>query len=307
MANVRAALARGRTACLDHMAACETAGLQWTEEPITEILLSRVYPQIRSATFTRREEAEVGADWLWWWVAPSGESFGMIVQAKRLYPGKAKWRFNFDYNSSKQRRTLFEAAESLGVVPIYSLYLGTQRYRAPADCEAESHNAENCKNCAKLTVSLMPALLAENHLVVDATSTYERSVALEAAFDHAENKSAWLGLINADLTDDLRAFLTTPQEDVRAIARSLVDRVLHVRHGQFSAPVKERIHTEQLGRVFADVPGDRGHFGTPYMPLMLQGLVYSPPDYVLSMMTGETLGEPPADNIAGVVLIELDE
>ncbi|PAY23848.1 hypothetical protein CEY15_06300 [Dietzia natronolimnaea] len=86
------------------MAACEAAGLQWTEEPVTEILLSRTSPRVRFATFTRKQEAKVGADWLWWWVAPSGESFGMIVQAKRLYVDKAKWSFKFNHNSGEQRR-----------------------------------------------------------------------------------------------------------------------------------------------------------------------------------------------------------
>lgn len=60
--DLHSALAAGRTACLSHMNACETAGLQWTEEPVTEILLSRTYPLIRSATFTRQEEGRVGAD-----------------------------------------------------------------------------------------------------------------------------------------------------------------------------------------------------------------------------------------------------
>lgn len=287
------------------MAACESAGLQWMEEPVTEILLSRTSPQVRFVTFTRRQEAKVGADWLWWWVAPSGESFGMLVQAKRLYVDKAKWSFKFNHNSGGQRRALFEAAFALDVAPVYSLYLGTQHYRAAAACGAASHTAEDCENCAMLAVSLMPALLAESHLVVDADSTYGRSVALETAFDNAEKQSAWLGAINADLTDDLRAFLTMPQAGVRAVARSLVDRVLYVRQGQFSRNVEEMIHTERLGSVFAELPGDRGHFGTPYIPLMLRGLVQAPPDYVVSIIAGDTLGEPPADNIAGVVLVQV--
>lgn len=99
--------------------------------------------------------------------------------------------------------------------------------------------------------------------------------------------------------------MTTPQVGVRAIARSLVDRVLIVRGGQFRKNVDEMVRTEQLGRVFPDLPGDRGHFGAPYLPLMLRGLVYSPPDYVLSIIAGDALGEPPADNIAGVALVLL--
>lgn len=117
MTDVRTALATGRAACVDHMAACETSGLPWTEEPVTEILLSRTAPQVRFVTFTRRQEAQVGADWLWWWVAPGGESFGMIVQAKRLYVQKEKWFFKFNHNAGQQRHALFRAAEALNVAP----------------------------------------------------------------------------------------------------------------------------------------------------------------------------------------------
>jgi hypothetical protein len=301
--DVRSALATGRAACLEHMTACEANDLQWSEEPVTEILLSRTAPLVRFATFTRRQEAEVGADWLWWWVAPSGVSFGMLVQAKRLYVDKAKWTFKFDHNAGAQRRALFEAASALDVAPVYSLYLGTQRYRASAPCGVTSHRTDDCETCAKLAVSVMPAMLADVHLVTDAGSTYWRSVALEAAFDNAEQQSAWMGAIDAELTDELRSFLTTPQTGARAIARSLVDRVLAVRALQFSKNVEEMVHTEQLGSVFPDLPGDRGHFGSPYLPTLLRGLVHAPPDYVVSMMMGTELGQAPVDNVAGVALV----
>lgn len=307
MTDIHAALANGRVACLEHMTACETNDLQWSEEPVTEILLSRTAPQVRFATFTRGQEAEVGADWLWWWVAPSGESYGMLVQAKRLYVDKANWRFKFDYKSGDQRRALFEAAQALDVAPVYNLYLGTQSYRASAHCGADSHRAEDCQNCATRAVSVMPAMLAEKRLVTDAESTYERSLALEAAFDNAEEQSAWLGAIDADLTDDLRAFLHTPQAGVRAIARSLVDRVLAVRAGQFTKSIEEMVRVEHLGSVFPDLPGDFGHFGSPYMPTMLRGLVHSPPGYVVSVMAGEKLGEGPAGNVAGVAVFLLGD
>lgn len=287
------------------MAACESANLQWTEEPVTEILLSRTAPEISFATFTRKQENKVGADWLWWWVAPSGEAYGMLVQAKRLYVDGTRWSFKFSHNSGEQRRALFDAALALDVAPAYSLYLGTQRYRGSADCGHVSHEAEDCIECAVLAVSLMPANLAVSHLVTDAYDTYSQSVALEAAFDNAEKQSAWLGAISAELTPDLREFLHTPQSGVRAIARSLVDRVLQVRQGQFSKNVEAAIRTESLGAIFPELPGDRGHFGSPYMPLLLRGLIYAPPDYVVSMIAGHELGDAPAANIAGVVLIQL--
>lgn len=303
MSDVRAALARGRAACLEHMAACEDNGLQWTEEPVTEILLSRTAPQVRFATFTRNQEAEVGADWLWWWVASTGESFGMLVQAKRLYVDGSRWSFKFDHKAGAQRRALFDAARALDVAPVYTLYLGTQRYRAPAPCGAESHALKECDSCVALAVSVMPAIIAEKELIADAGSTYWRCVALETAFNNAETQSAWMGPINADLTDEVRAFLTTPQVGVRAVARSLVDRVLAVRAMQFSKNVEELVRIETLGTVFPDLPGDYGHFGSPYLPTILRGLVHAPPDYVAAMIAGEALGEAPAANVAGVALV----
>jgi hypothetical protein len=304
--DVRGALAAGRDACLEHMAACEAAGLQWTEEPVTEILLSRTAPAVRFATFTRQEEAETGADWLWWWLAPNGECFGMLVQAKRLYVNGSRWDFGFNYKSGLQRRSLFSAAEALDVAPVYSLYLGTQAYRAPAACGSDSHGQEDCPSCAALAVSQMPAILAESALVVHADATYCRSVSLETAFDHAEKQSVWLGGVSAGLTDDVRAFLTEPQFGPRAIARTLVDRVLKVRQGQFELALKGTVRSEHLGRVFPDLPVDRGHFGAPYLPLMLRGLVHAPPDYVVAMIAGHSLGPAPAPNVAGVVLVNAD-
>lgn len=88
-----------------------------------------------SPSFNKREEAKVGADWLWWWVGSGGESFGMLVQAKRLYVTGPRWRFLFDHGHGKQRQALWEAAEALDVTPVYVVYLGTRttarRRRAP--------------------------------------------------------------------------------------------------------------------------------------------------------------------------------
>lgn len=72
-----------------------------------------------------------------------------------------------------------------------------------------------------------------------------------------------------------------------------------------SKGVETVVRTERLGQVFPDLPGDRGHFAQAYMPLMLRGLVHAPPDYVVSMASGDQLASPPADNVAGVVLIRM--
>lgn len=308
MSGIRTALSTGRAACVEHMDSCEQADIVWTEEPVTEIFLSRSGPGVQFANFNKWEEARVGADWLWWWVGPDGESFGMLIQAKRLNVTGSRWRFSFDHNNGKQREALWEAAEALDVTPAYVLYLGTQNYRAPSPCAEKNHTVSDCPHCAVLAVSLMPAVLADSTFVTDSESTYSRSVSLERAIDRAEQQSSWLGGVDAQLTDELRTFLRSPQSGVRAVARALVDRVLKVRAGQLSkGGVAEMVRQERLGPVFRDLPGDRGHFAEPYLPLMLRGLTSVPPDYVVSMIAGMPLGAPPAPNVAGVVLIHVDE
>lgn len=66
------------------MARSEELGLTWAEETVTDILVVAASAHVKVVPFTRKQEGDVvGADWLWWWVGQD-ESFGMLVQAKRL-------------------------------------------------------------------------------------------------------------------------------------------------------------------------------------------------------------------------------
>jgi hypothetical protein len=94
---VGGALRAGRIAAERHMEQAENAGFPWKEETVTDLLLAEVATRLKVVPFTRSQEAQIGADWLWWWVDGAGEAFGMLVQAKRLRIDPSRWRFDFDY------------------------------------------------------------------------------------------------------------------------------------------------------------------------------------------------------------------
>jgi hypothetical protein len=68
-----AAFARARKRAERHMIGCERDGSSWREETISELVWQAARPYVMFADFTRRQEAAVGADWLWWWVDHDGE------------------------------------------------------------------------------------------------------------------------------------------------------------------------------------------------------------------------------------------
>lgn len=303
MGNNTEALTRGRSAAFDHMQACETAQIPWTEEPVTEILLSRSFPEVRVASFNRRQESKVGADWIWWWLGDDGESFGLLVQAKRLVVSGEKWKFKFDHNEGEQQRTLFASAQELDIAPVYGLYLGTGAYRGPIGCGRPDHRSSVCEGCERSSVSFLPAILTSG--VKTAESTYERSVPMEELLVNSETQPSWLGAVDASLTDELRRFLNEPQSGPRAVARSLLDLVLNERQKSFSKSLSTTVRLDALGPVFECLPSDTGHFTQPYFSTMLRGLVHAPPAYITELLVSGEIAEPPLEGIAGVVLVHV--
>jgi hypothetical protein len=78
-------LQTARRATVRHALAAERAGFASHEQALTEVVLTRAAPAVQVSTFSQREEARTGADWLWWWRG-RGEWFGALVQAKRNKP-----------------------------------------------------------------------------------------------------------------------------------------------------------------------------------------------------------------------------
>lgn len=298
-----------------HMTACEDANLRWGETAITEVVTSRAAKAVSVVPFTQSAEALSGADWVWWWVDSRG-AYGMLVQAKRVSVAWRKWRFDFSYprGSGRQRATLMSVASSLGLLPVYALYLGTGDYRGWEPC-TDSHRSGRCLQCVKRSVSLMPALLADELLVDNSLTTYERSVALEDLWTPPPKVAPLIPELRRHLAPDLKDFLTTEQNGTRAVTRSMIDRVLRVRIGTFrhsalsGSPTTANGSHGRLGSVFSELPVDSGHFGVNYFQHVLDPFRHALPDYVLEALSGDIdedhLASNMPDNIAGVVVVRL--
>ncbi|MBC6461451.1 hypothetical protein [Actinomadura sp. HBU206391] len=313
MTTVEDAFRWARIHAVRHMAACEQAGMRWGETSITEVVTSRAAKAMTVMPFTQRAEALSGADWVWWWVDSRG-AYGMLVQAKRVTVSWGKWKFDFNYpdGTGTQRSTLMSAAATLDLLPVYALYLGTGDYRS-WEPRTSGHRSGRCLQCVKRSVSLMPALLAEALVVDDAASTYERSVALEDLWEPSTTDALIIPAIQEQLAPELSEFLTNRQDGSRAVTRSMIDRVLRVRFGEFSAATRGDSEVRQggthdrLGPVFSRVPADTGHWGMSYFEHMLTPLLHAPPRYVLEVMSGDFVedslaAEMPA-NVAGIVAV----
>ena len=299
------------------MAACEKALLRWGETSITEIVMSRAAAAVNVVPFTQPAETISGADWIWWWV-DADSAYGMLVQAKRLNVHPGKWRFDFGYRSAAggQQSILRATAASLNLVPVYALYLGTGDYRDWEQC-CDDHQGRRCPWCVKRSVSLMPAMLADPAIVNDSATTYERSVALEELWKPSSTRALLIPILMEDMDPELINFLLTPQAGVRQVAKSMIDRLLRTRAGQFTAvsPSASSIMRsgshDRLGPVFPDLPSDSGHWGVPYFQHALGPLLHVPPDYVLEIESGEfgvgdVSSNMPGD-VAGVVVVRLSQ
>ena len=314
MSVVREAFRQARLHSLQHMVACEKAWLRWGETSITEIVMAHAAVEVSVVPFTQRAEPLSGADWIWWWVDASG-AYGMLVQAKRLTIEKKRWSFGFDYRSPGsarlQREVLFDTAASLDLLPVHALYLGTPDYRRWERC-SDSHWKARCGHCLKRTVSLMPTMLASDLMVGDASSTYERSVALEDLWVSPTGAALLIPALERQMAPDLLEFLTTRQDGTLAVVRSMVDRVLRARAGMFSAassPVGTSMDGghDELGLIFNEVPDDTMHGGVNYFEHVLRPLRHAPPGYVAEIMASEAnvqrMREDFPAGIAGVVVV----
>ncbi|TLH58190.1 hypothetical protein C1S80_21190 [Mycolicibacterium aubagnense] len=294
------------------MAACEQASLRWGEVGITEIVTSRAAPAVTVAPFSQPAEFISGADWIWWWVDATA-AYGMLVQAKRVAVSGGRWHFDFAYprGSDRQRRQLISTAETLGLFPAYALYLGTGNYRRWERC-SDSHQAEGCLECTRRSLSVMPALLAREPLVIDSKTTYEWSIALENLWTPESARFVPIHPLTG-IAPGLVDFLTMPQRGVRAISRAMIDRVLQARLGQFNAMpnavsgILGGSH-DRLGSVFSEFPDD--HWGTPYFEQVLNPLRHTPPSYVLELVSSERVDTDAVtaampETIAGVVVVQL--
>nr|WP_315545564.1 DUF6615 family protein [Actinomyces oris] len=257
------------------MTVCEQAGLRWNETTISEILMSQVAQAeaVSVVPFTQPAEAISGADWIWWWVDDAG-AYGMLVQAKRVTITEGKWWFGFNYSSGQLKRSQYKllrsTANTLGLLPVYALYLGGGDYRNWERCSREHRERGHCPICMRRTISLMPALLASDWAISDAKSTYEASVALEDLWTLPNESASLWPAMKRQLVPELLDFLQTRQDGTYAVTRSMIDRVLRARMGTFfdarldtHAPMYRQEY-DYFKPVFDHLPDDLGHWDTPY-------------------------------------------
>jgi hypothetical protein len=304
-----AAFNRARQAAEIHMLDSDADQVSWHEETVTDLLLRAASPQLSYYPFHRRQEARVGADWLWWWVDSSGECFGMLLQAKRLHRRGDQLEVDLRAGDGTQMTTLFAASDVLQVPAMYALYLGTAAWREPVTCGAQPH-PEHCLQCRRATVSVLTGLQAQmasrSLSRRDAAGmVLSNAVPLEDLADPLRDGPDRVDDLNlGQVSEQLRAFLLQRQAGARGVARIVLAMVAADRRGHFSAVVEER-RALDLEAVFTELPDDTGHFSRPYFPHVLRGLRRQPPDYLDAALAGDP---PPqvAAHADGIVVVRVE-
>jgi hypothetical protein len=160
---------------------------------------------------------------------------------------------------------------------------------------------------------VLPALVANQLAIVSlpyhpgelAVDSYRHAVPLEDL--GVPDSKPLLDLNLRSVTPELRSFLLTEQAGARAVAKRLFRLVSDYRLGSFSAATAQALPSDALDAVFAELPGDRGHFGVSYFNHILRGLRRRPPTYLAEMLRRSPLSDPPAelDGVSGVVIVQV--
>lgn len=303
------AFRRAREAVVEHTDAMAAAGTSWHEETITDLLLSRVVPEARWAAFNRGQETELGADWLWWWVDPSGVSFGMLVQAKNLTFTKTGFpRVVFRHNRGPQLYRLLETADELDVPAAYGVYLGGMGYRHGWPCD----QPPGCRDCLQRAVSIVPALTFTGGVTPTAAAqrTLDFGLPLEGLAEGV-GPAPVMVMPGIELSPELRQFLEVPQRGAAAIAQAVFERVSIQRLSQYSHahqnPLYSMIDVRAEGvtsaPMFQELPEDEDHSGNAYFDHVLRGLRRIPPGYVLDVLNDVQPTGPVTGVVAGIVVV----
>ncbi|WP_332643272.1 hypothetical protein [Aeromicrobium sp.] len=302
---VQEALRRGRFAVQEHTDLAHAAGTTWREETVTEQLLLACQPEVSFADFHREQEAELGADWLWWWISPDGTSYGALVQAKKL-TFTAIGTPKVVYRHGTQYADLLRTSEELEVPAIYAVYFGGLEYRRGWPCEVFP---PGCDPCMSKTVTILPALIYSQSPgpVHAAELALELGTPLEELAGIGE---FWRSPLPAlDLDGELREFLDEPQLGAREIAQLVMSAVAKLRGAQFEQAISttDRRSGSSItaDRVFVDLPQDRLHSGDTYFEHVLRGLRRTPPGYVLDLENGNDPPDWLVQRVGGVGIIRL--
>ncbi|MFF2957000.1 hypothetical protein ACFVVU_37375 [Kitasatospora sp. NPDC057965] len=283
------------------------------ERTATQVLLDTAEPEVQYYEFKIGEEAQVGADWLWVWLDPSGGCFMLLVQAKSFKMENRRLAVDLGYRSGKrkvlQMDLLLESAQVFGVPFAYVVYTGTREFRAALECTA-THCEGLCRDREGADVLWLAGLSAHNiRTLVQprewAGDVMHRGLPLEDMLGtggplppfhdlHLRNSSV--------LPKELRDLIVAPQGAAQMAARMILSQVSPIRMGQF---VAADLATMDLpdGAVFPQLPRDRGHLPVPYLPHVLGGLRTEVPEYVTDVLAGRTPPVWVTERLAGIVVV----
>ena len=309
---VEEAFRRARVAVADHTDTMAAAGATWREETLTELVLANAHPVVRFADLNRGEEAIVGADWLWWWVAQDGTSFGALVQAKNLtFTDVGTPKIDYRHASGRQLDDLLETSDVLEVPAMYAIYMGGLGYRRGWPCDQDP---PACLTCIQRAVTMVPAVTLTGQL----TPTYAAKRACESGIPLETlngSETWWHPCIppRLQLTRDLHAFLNEPQHGARAIAREVFAKVSQRRLAEFGGLIEESAPPHPVDaldqvtsdQVFTDLPIDEMHNGIQYFEHVLRGLRRTPPGCVLDVLNGTGPDPDLIDWVRGVTVVTL--
>lgn len=305
-------LTRARIAAEQHMAVFERVDDEWKEETITELILAGGWPELRWATFTRNEEAETGADWMWWWVDRSGACFGMLIQAKRVRWSRAGTpSIDFMYDHGKQRQALQRSARRLQVPAVYALYLGTPDPVRERYCPEFPHPGPGarCDRCHRATVSLYASPLVTVGARTKARRS-DRALKLAYPLEDAARLTPMPWSTHGSFTGS-----TNAPQSARTVAERLMAHItvgLAVSSAPQAPPATDTI-PDAVGWVRASdlFPGEEpavaeGHddafFG------ITEGLHTQLPEWVQRATDRPTDDQPDVpENLAGIVIVQLPD
>ncbi|MFD8630249.1 hypothetical protein ACFV4E_41495 [Streptomyces hygroscopicus] len=280
------------------------------EVTATQVLLAEASPRVCFQEFTSAEEAESGADWMWWWVDRDGTCFGLLAQAKILKVSGRRWTVDFGYttkgHSQSQITKLIEAADLCSVPAAYVLYCGDRKYRATLEC-SRTHRGVLCRDRERVGVSVACALVAQEaakfHQNAAGVEVFHDAVPVEDIASPSEGLDEPIRSLARELDEELARFLRQPQRGAQRVAKELLRPLARLRLGQFASAATLERAAPAAGALFQHVPADRGHFSVPYLDHVLRGLRTGVPDYVRDVMEGRTPPAAVTDRIGGIVVI----
>lgn len=283
------------------------------EEQATDEMWRVGHPLVKRLKFNRTEESKAGADWLWWFVSEE-RSFGVLIQAKILRRENRSWTIGFEHvvGNRQQDEILRETAGELKIPYAYAVYFG------PPDCRSDVPQAVHARGTERdrsMSVALLEGLVYWEHVrryfgqgrprrerVDDA---YQSSVPLLALA--AETAwSDWNEVLVA-YPEHLETWRTLHQDaqtsGAGAVAAAMVRYLVAQRRRDFTGTSQALMPSTMPDVVFEQLPDDRGHFGVPYLPYLLNSYTRQPPDYVEEALAGGHVTGLP-DSIAGLVVFD---